>query len=86
MYGISFTISFACSLIYWVLICLLNCLFFNFLFYLFQFVADKVSYALSQGLKVIACVGETLEQREAGSTMHVVAAQTKAIAGKYAAI
>ena len=42
---------------------------------------DKVAYALSQGLKVIACVGETLEQREAGSTMEVVAAQTKAIAG-----
>jgi triosephosphate isomerase len=32
-------------------------------------------------LKVIACVGETLEQREAGSTMTVVAEQTKAIAG-----
>lgn len=46
-----------------------------------QFVGDKVAYALSQGLKVIACVGETLEQREAGSTMDVVAAQTKAIAG-----
>jgi triosephosphate isomerase len=30
---------------------------------------------------VIACVGETLEQREAGSTVEVVAAQTKAIAG-----
>jgi len=52
----------------------------------FQFVADKVAYALSQGLKVIACVGETLEQREAGSTMEVVAAQTKAIAGKFAFI
>ena len=46
-----------------------------------QFVGDKVAYALAQGLKVIACVGETLEQREAGSTMDVVAAQTKAIAG-----
>ncbi|OAY63442.1 Triosephosphate isomerase, cytosolic [Ananas comosus] len=34
-----------------------------------EFVADKVAYALSQGLKVIACVGETLEQREAGKTM-----------------
>lgn len=34
---------------------------------------------------MIACVGETLEQREAGSTMEVVAAQTKAIAGKCAA-
>lgn len=30
---------------------------------------------------MIACVGETLEQREAGTTMQVVAAQTKAIAG-----
>uniref|UniRef100_K3XMB3 Triosephosphate isomerase, cytosolic n=1 Tax=Setaria italica TaxID=4555 RepID=K3XMB3_SETIT len=47
-----------------------------------EFVGDKVAYALSQGLKVIACVGETLEQREAGSTMDVVAAQTKAIAEK----
>jgi triosephosphate isomerase len=46
-----------------------------------QFVADKVAYALAQGLKVIACIGETLEQREAGTTMEVVAAQTKAIAG-----
>ncbi|CAI9299335.1 unnamed protein product [Lactuca saligna] len=45
-----------------------------------EFVGDKVAYALSQGLKVIACVGETLEQREAGTTMEVVAAQTKAIA------
>ncbi|PHU13736.1 Triosephosphate isomerase, cytosolic [Capsicum chinense] len=45
-----------------------------------DFVADKVAYALSQGLKVIACVGETLEQRESGATMAVIAAQTKAIA------
>ncbi|CAN6904524.1 unnamed protein product [Brassica oleracea] len=48
-----------------------------------EFVGDKVAYALAQGLKVIACVGDTLEQREAGSTMDVVAAQTKAIAGMY---
>uniref|UniRef100_A0ACD5WJX4 Uncharacterized protein n=1 Tax=Avena sativa TaxID=4498 RepID=A0ACD5WJX4_AVESA len=47
-----------------------------------DFVADKVAYALAQGLKVIACIGETLEQREAGTTMEVVAAQTKAIAEK----
>ncbi|KAB2063770.1 hypothetical protein ES319_A10G240600v1 [Gossypium barbadense] len=47
-----------------------------------EFVADKVAYALSQGLKVIACIGETLEQREAGSTVAVVAEQTKAIAAK----
>ncbi|KAL2558219.1 Triosephosphate isomerase [Forsythia ovata] len=45
-----------------------------------EFVGEKVAYALSKGLKVIACIGETLEQREAGSTMDVVAAQTKAIA------
>ncbi|KAK3020255.1 hypothetical protein RJ639_045579, partial [Escallonia herrerae] len=45
-----------------------------------EFVGDKIAYALSQGLKVIACIGETLEQRESGSTMDVVAAQTKAIA------
>ncbi|XP_072057788.1 triosephosphate isomerase, cytosolic-like [Arachis hypogaea] len=48
-----------------------------------EFVADKVAYALSQGLKVIACIGETLEQREAGITMAVVADQTKAIAGTF---
>jgi triosephosphate isomerase len=50
--------------------------------FLFQFVGDKVAYALGKGLKVIACVGETLEQRESGSTVDIVAAQTKAIAGK----
>ncbi|KAF8364806.1 hypothetical protein HHK36_033221 [Tetracentron sinense] len=47
-----------------------------------EFVGDKIAYALSRGLKVIACVGETLEQRESGSTMAVVAAQTKAIADR----
>ncbi|KAI3832755.1 hypothetical protein MKW98_002301 [Papaver atlanticum] len=47
-----------------------------------EFVGEKVAYALSQGLKVIACVGETLEQREAGHTMTVVAEQTKAIEDK----
>ncbi|XP_043689054.1 triosephosphate isomerase, cytosolic [Telopea speciosissima] len=47
-----------------------------------EFVGDKVAYALAQGLKVIACVGETLEQRESGSTMAVVAEQTKAIADR----
>ncbi|XP_062084962.1 triosephosphate isomerase, cytosolic [Humulus lupulus] len=47
-----------------------------------EFVGDKVAYTLSQGLKVIACVGETLEQRESGSTLAVVAAQTQSIADK----
>ncbi|GMH12276.1 hypothetical protein Nepgr_014117 [Nepenthes gracilis] len=45
-----------------------------------EFVGDKVAYALSRGVKVIACVGETLEQRESDSTMEVIAVQTKAIA------
>ncbi|MFQ6625238.1 hypothetical protein Gotur_005838, partial [Gossypium turneri] len=47
-----------------------------------EFVGDKVAYAVSQGVKAIACIGETLEQRESDSTMAVVAAQTKAIAEK----
>eukprot|EP00270_Netrium_digitus_P014171 TRINITY_DN477_c0_g1_i4.p1 TRINITY_DN477_c0_g1~~TRINITY_DN477_c0_g1_i4.p1 ORF type:complete len:282 (-),score=89.88 TRINITY_DN477_c0_g1_i4:309-1070(-) len=47
-----------------------------------ELVADKVAYALSLGLKVIACVGETLEEREKGETLTVVAAQIKAIADK----
>ena len=60
------------------------CCLLTLFFYVFhQFVGEKVAYALSKGLKVIACVGETLEQRESGSTMEVVAAQTKAIAGMY---
>ncbi|KAJ4971726.1 hypothetical protein NE237_004825 [Protea cynaroides] len=47
-----------------------------------EFVGEKVAYALSLGLKVIACIGETLEQRESGSTIAVVSEQTKAIADK----
>lgn len=45
-------------------------------------VADKVAYALSKGVKVIACIGETLDEREAGSTMAVNERQLKAIAAK----
>lgn len=47
-----------------------------------EFVGDKIAYALSLGKKVIACIGETLEQREAGTTLDVVSEQTKAIADK----
>lgn len=54
---------------------------FLLLYHPLQFVGDKVAYALSLGRKVIACIGETLEQREAGTTIAVVAEQTKAIAG-----
>nr|GEW73371.1 reverse transcriptase domain-containing protein [Tanacetum cinerariifolium] len=44
-----------------------------------NFVGEKIAYAISQGLKVVSCVGVTLAQREAGTTMEVVIAQTQAI-------
>eukprot|EP00244_Chara_vulgaris_P010129 TRINITY_DN4545_c0_g1_i1.p1 TRINITY_DN4545_c0_g1~~TRINITY_DN4545_c0_g1_i1.p1 ORF type:complete len:256 (+),score=72.72 TRINITY_DN4545_c0_g1_i1:153-920(+) len=44
-----------------------------------DFVGQKCAYALSKGLKVIACIGETLEEREAGNTMKVCAEQLAAI-------
>ena len=47
-----------------------------------QFIGEKVKYALRAGLSVIACVGETLEEREAGKTEEVLSQQTKAVAGK----
>lgn len=43
-------------------------------------IAEKVAHALAEGLKVIACIGETLEEREANQTEAVVFRQTKAIA------
>uniref|UniRef100_UPI00359030F8 Triosephosphate isomerase n=1 Tax=synthetic construct TaxID=32630 RepID=UPI00359030F8 len=47
-----------------------------------ELVAEKVKHALEAGLKVIFCIGETLEEREAGKTTEVVARQLKAIAKK----
>jgi len=44
-----------------------------------ELVAEKVAFALAEGMKVIACIGETLEEREAGQTEAVVFRQTKAI-------
>ncbi|KAJ8737779.1 hypothetical protein PYW08_000374 [Mythimna loreyi] len=44
-----------------------------------ELVAEKVAHALENGLKVIACIGETLEEREAGKTEEVVFRQTKAL-------
>jgi triosephosphate isomerase len=43
-------------------------------------VSDKVKAAVGAGLSVIACVGETLEQREGGVTKEVVEKQLQAIA------
>lgn len=44
-----------------------------------EIVGKKVAYARSKGLKVLACIGETLEIRESGKTLDVCAAQLKAI-------
>jgi triosephosphate isomerase (TIM) len=44
-------------------------------------VARKVGAALKAGLLPIACVGETLEERESGRTMGVVEGQVRAILG-----
>jgi len=45
-------------------------------------IADKVGHALDEGLNVIACIGELLEERESGKTTDVVFRQTQAIAAK----
>ncbi len=44
-----------------------------------QMVADKAKAALAKGLTPIVCVGETLEQREAGETDAVVKRQLSAV-------
>eukprot|EP00127_Corallochytrium_limacisporum_P006509 Clim_evm40s229 gene=Clim_evmTU40s229 len=45
-----------------------------------ELIGEKTKYAISKGMIVIACIGETLEEREAGKTMDIVHAQTAAIA------
>lgn len=47
-----------------------------------DFVASKTKAAIDGGLSVILCCGESLEQREAGSTVDVVTTQLKAVANK----
>jgi triosephosphate isomerase (TIM) len=42
-------------------------------------VGEKTAYAISKGLKVIACVGETLPQRESGELWNVLAEQMSAL-------
>eukprot|EP00238_Polyblepharides_amylifera_P006336 CAMPEP_0196582480 /NCGR_PEP_ID=MMETSP1081-20130531/39043_1 /TAXON_ID=36882 /ORGANISM="Pyramimonas amylifera, Strain CCMP720" /LENGTH=295 /DNA_ID=CAMNT_0041903043 /DNA_START=135 /DNA_END=1022 /DNA_ORIENTATION=- len=42
-------------------------------------VGTKVKYAVDSGLKVIACIGESLEQREAGKTLEVCTTELQAI-------
>ncbi|XAR59064.1 Triose-phosphate isomerase [Bertholletia excelsa] len=45
-----------------------------------QFIGKKAAYALSEGLGVIACIGELLEEREGGKTFDVCFRQMKAFA------
>ena len=46
---------------------------------------EKVKLALEGGLKVILCVGENLEEREAGKHFDVVGAQVKNVLGHFTA-
>jgi len=45
-----------------------------------KLIGEKVGYALQSGLSVIPCIGELLEEREAGTTNEVCFRQLKAIA------
>ncbi|XP_022748055.1 triosephosphate isomerase, chloroplastic-like isoform X2 [Durio zibethinus] len=45
-----------------------------------QFIGKKAAYALNEGLGVIACIGELLEEREAGKTFDVCFQQLKSFA------
>jgi len=45
-----------------------------------ELIGEKVAFALNSGLKVIPCIGEKLEEREAGTTNDVCFKQLAAIA------
>lgn len=45
-------------------------------------VAAKAAYAVSRGVNVIACIGETLAEREGGKTIEVLTRQMEAYASK----
>ena len=49
---------------------------------LITFEGEKVAFALEQGLNIIPCIGEKLEERQAGKTNDVCFQQLKAIADK----
>lgn len=44
-----------------------------------ELVASKIKTCLEHGLKVIACIGETLEERQKDETMNVIVAQLQPI-------
>ncbi|XP_076451972.1 triosephosphate isomerase-like [Babylonia areolata] len=45
-----------------------------------QLIGEKTKFALDQGMKLIPCVGEKLEEREGGKTQEVIYKQMKHIA------
>jgi triosephosphate isomerase (TIM) len=47
-----------------------------------EFVREKVAAAMKAGLRPIACIGETLAEREAGKTLEVVFRQLDALTGE----
>jgi triosephosphate isomerase (TIM) len=47
-------------------------------------VREKTAAAMAAGLRPIVCVGETLEEREAGKTLEVVSRQINAFSGELA--
>ena len=49
------------------------------------FIREKIEAAVSAGLRPIACIGETLEEREAGKTLDVVSSQVDAFCDLLAA-
>ncbi|CAK9439032.1 uncharacterized protein LODBEIA_P32560 [Lodderomyces beijingensis] len=44
-----------------------------------EFIAEKTKYALDNGLKVILCIGETLDERKSDVTLQVCARQLDAV-------
>ncbi|KAH3671573.1 hypothetical protein OGAPHI_000276 [Ogataea philodendri] len=44
-----------------------------------ELIASKTKFALDSGLKVILCIGETLEEKKAGKTLEVCKRQLKAV-------
>lgn len=59
-----------------------QCMLINIIF--LQLIGEKVGAALAEGLKVIACIGEQLSERESGQTNAVVQRQLAAMARKLA--
>ncbi len=44
-----------------------------------EFIASKTKFALDNGVKVILCIGETYDERQAGQTLEVVKRQLNAV-------